>query len=135
MALMTWTDKYVLGIQSIDTQHQKLVEMINELQDAMLAGKANDQTGKILDGLVRYTVTHFAHEETLFAKHGYADSTAHKAEHDKLQQQVAEFQTQFKAGQSKLSPQLMNFLRDWLNGHILGSDKKYAPFLKGKGAT
>ncbi len=27
----------------------------------------------------------------------------------------------------------MAFLKDWLQDHIMGSDKKYAPFLNGKG--
>ena len=29
--------------------------------------------------------------------------------------------------------QITNFLKDWLNKHILGTDQKYAPFLKTKG--
>ena len=135
MALMTWTENYSVGIKSIDMQHQKLIGMLNELQDAMLAGKANDHIGRILDALVQYTVTHFAYEEKLFAAHGYKDAAAHKAEHDKLTQQVAEFQAQFKAGKSRLTSSILNFLRDWLNGHILGTDMKYAPFLKAKKAA
>jgi hemerythrin-like metal-binding protein len=135
MALMTWTDNYATGIASIDTQHKKLIEMLNQLQDAMLAGKGNEAIAKILDGLVQYTVTHFAHEEQFFAKFGYPESASHKAEHQKLAQQVGEFQAQFKSGKTKLSAAVMNFLRDWLNNHILGSDKKYAPFLKSKGAN
>ena len=129
MALMTWTDNYATGVASIDTQHKTLINMINDLQDAMLAGKGNDAIGKILDGLETYTVTHFAHEEKLFATYGYPEAAPHKAEHDKLTQQVAEFQAQFKAGKSRLTSSILNFLRDWLNGHILGTDMKYAPFL------
>ncbi len=135
MALMTWTENYSVGIKSIDMQHQKLIGMLNELQDAMLAGKANDHIGRILDALVQYTVTHFAYEEKLFAAHGYKDAAAHKAEHDKLTKQVADFQMQFKTGKAKLSSALMNFLRDWLNGHILGTDKKYSAHLVSKGVA
>lgn len=135
MALMTWTENYSVGIKSIDAQHQKLISMVNELQDAMLAGKANDHVGRILDNLVQYTVTHFAYEEKLFAQHGYKEAAPHKAEHDKLTKQVADFQAQFKSGQARLSAQLMNFLRDWLNGHILGTDKKYSAHLVSKGVA
>lgn len=135
MPLMTWTENYSVGIKSIDAQHQKLIGMLNELQDAMLAGKANDHIGKILDGLVQYTVTHFAYEEKLFAQHGYKDAAAHKAEHDKLTKQVADFAAQFKTGKAKLSSQLMSFLRDWLNGHILGTDKRYTTHLVSKGVA
>ena len=32
-----------------------------------------------------------------------------------------------------LTLEVMNFLKDWLTGHILGVDKKYAPFFAAKG--
>ena len=135
MALMTWNENYATGVTSIDTQHRKLIDMLNELQEAMLAGKGNDTVGRILGGLVQYTASHFAHEERMFATYGYADAAAHKAEHDKLAKQVIDFQTQFKAGKTRLTIDILKFLRDWLNGHILGTDMKYVPFLKTKNAV
>ena len=42
MALLTWQDKYSVGIAQIDDQHKQLIIMINELNDAMLAGKGKD---------------------------------------------------------------------------------------------
>lgn len=30
---------------------------------------------------------------------------------------------------------LMTFLKDWLNNHILGTDKKYVAFLNSKGVV
>ena len=135
MALMTWNERYATGVTSIDTQHRKLIDMLNALQEAMLAGKGNDAVGRILDGLVQYTMSHFAHEERMFATHGYADAAAHKAEHDKLATQVIDFRTQFKEGKTRLTIDILKFLRDWLNGHILGTDMKYVPFLKAKNAA
>lgn len=135
MTLMTWTEKYATGIRSVDSQHQKLIAMLNELKDAMSTGKGNDVVGAILDGLVQYTVTHFRHEEQLFAKYGYVDAAGHKAEHDKLTQKVVEFRDRFKAGRTALSVTVLHFLCDWLNGHILGTDMKYVPYLKSKNAA
>ncbi|NJM14282.1 MAG: hypothetical protein HC896_01855 [Bacteroidales bacterium] len=39
MSLITWNEKYSVGIKEIDNQHVNLVNIINELHDAMLKGK------------------------------------------------------------------------------------------------
>jgi len=80
-------------------------------------------------------VKHFAHEEQYFARLGYPDSAAHIAEHDLLKKQVGDFVKKFNAGQATVNAELMNFLRNWLTSHIMGSDKKYVPHLKAKGAA
>ncbi|MGK5083529.1 bacteriohemerythrin [Bdellovibrionota bacterium FG-1] len=133
MALFEWSSRFTLGIQSIDDEHKKLVEYINQLHDGMMQGKGANVTGPILDGLVNYTVKHFKHEEELFATHAYPDTAAHKEEHKKLVAQVAEFQTKFKAGTATISTEIMTFLKNWLTNHILGTDKKYCPHLISKG--
>lgn len=133
MSLINWNDSLSVGIASIDKEHQKLIQMINDLNDAMKQGKANDVVGKQLDALVQYTVLHFANEERLFARHGFPESDAHKREHEALKDEVSKFVADFKAGKAGLSIQLFMFLKDWLQKHIKGSDMKYAPFLTAKG--
>lgn len=39
-----------------------------------------------------------------------------------------------RAGEAKVTMATLKFLCDWLNNHILGSDKKFAPFLIERGA-
>ena len=134
MPLMTWTEKMSVGIGVIDTDHQKLVSMVNELYDGIQAGKGKEKLGSVLDALVDYTKMHFAREEKFFAQTAYPDSAAHKKEHEALTKQVADVQAKFKAGAtSTLSLEVMNFLKNWLINHIQGSDKKYGPHLNGKG--
>ena len=133
MALFEWGPRFMLGIQSIDDQHKKLVDYVNQLHDGMLQGKGNDLLGPVLDGLVGYTVNHFKYEEELFAKTGYAESAPHKVEHEKLVAQVADFHGKFKSGSATISVEIMNFLKTWLTQHILSSDKKYSSHLISKG--
>jgi hemerythrin len=88
--------------------------------------------GQILNRLVQYTQTHFSHEERLMRMHGYPELAAHKAEHDALARHVLEFQADFTQGRIAMSVQLLQFLKDWLEHHIKGSDQKYSPFLQSK---
>lgn len=123
MAMMEWNDKLKVGHSLIDRDHLKLVGLINELGDAMSAGKGKDVCGKVLDELISYTKTHFAMEEQLMSVHRYAGNAAHKAEHAKLVQDVVDFQGKYAAGTVTLSVSLLHFLMEWLTHHILESDK------------
>ena len=45
MALIQWNDSLKVGVAEIDKQHQKLVDMINDLHDAMRQGQGNAVPG------------------------------------------------------------------------------------------
>lgn len=113
MPLMIWKDEYDTGVKTCDDQHRNLVKMLNELLEAMKAGKGKEALDKVLTGLVEYTLYHFKTEEDAFKKYGYdrAASDFHKKEHDALVQQVADFKRRFDGGEM-VTIGLMNFLKD-----------------------
>ena len=134
MSIFDWNDRFSVGISDIDDEHKFLVGFINQLNDAMRVGRGSQELGSILDQLVEYTIFHFGHEEQLMKAYAYPERAYHINEHLKLTQQVADFQIKFQGGQSRLSIQLVNFLKEWLSIHILVEDKKMCAFLIKKGA-
>ena len=135
MALMEWSPALSVNVKQFDDQHKKLVKMVNDLHDAMKVGKGSEVLGKILDGLISYTTSHFADEERLMGTHAYPVIAAHKAEHEKLVKQVLELQQKFKGGQPILTNTVMIFLKEWLVKHIQGDDKKYGIYFNAKGIS
>jgi len=133
MAILVWDNKYSVGIALFDQQHQKLVDMVNKLHDAMKAGQGKAVLGDILKGLLTYTQTHFQAEEKAMSQHAYPDFNAHKKQHQDLVAQAVAIQKKFESGQAALTVEVLQFLNDWLVKHIMGSDKAYGPFLNGKG--
>lgn len=134
MPLIEWTAELSVGIDSIDEQHKKLVNMINALNDAMLTNSSNAILGKIFTGLAAYTQKHFSYEEDMFAEYGYTDSVEHKRQHSELIAQVVELKEKFiENPQGTMSADLMLFLKRWLTNHIMRTDKEYAEFLISKG--
>jgi hemerythrin-like metal-binding protein len=133
--LIVWNDRYSVGIARIDAQHQRLVDLINDLHAAMAGGEAKSALEKILDGLAAYAVSHFATEEQLMRKFGYPSFDQHKAEHDKLMVQVRLLQDKSRAKATTLSLEVMTFLKRWLIGHIANVDKKYTAHLNAAGVT
>jgi hemerythrin len=128
--MFEWKPAYSVNIGSIDAQHKGLLAIGAELYHAMATGRGKAITGKILDRLIQYTVAHFKDEERLMQVHGYPDFASHKAQHDALTAQVVQFQADFAADRATISIDLLNFLKDWLIGHIQGSDRRYVPFVQ-----
>ena len=133
MPLITWNETLSVNVQEIDSQHKHLVELINQLHDAMSQGRGREVMGKVLEGLIDYTRTHFATEERLMAAHAYPGQPRQKAEHDALTKKVLDLQSQFLAGQGVLTLEVMKFLKDWLSNHILEVDKQFGVYLNSKG--
>ncbi len=133
MSVFAWNDKYSLNIAEIDAQHRKLIGLVARLNEAMRQGKGKQTLGQVLEELVRYTQTHFAAEERLMKTHGYPEYEEHKTKHTKMTQKVLDIQKEYQAGKVTLTLEVMKFLENWIDRHILGTDKKYAPFLADKG--
>lgn len=128
-----WDASYSVNIKQIDEEHKILVDMLNELHNAMQIGKGKDALSTILDKMINYVGTHFAHEEEFMEKYSYPDYPAHKEQHKEFVKKAVEFQKSFKEGKLGLSVEVMFFLKDWTLNHIKGSDQKYGPFFNAKG--
>ncbi|MBW1846681.1 MAG: hemerythrin family protein [Deltaproteobacteria bacterium] len=135
MAFMKWSTNLSVNVAEIDSQHQHLVNFINDLSAAMKEGKGKDSLAEIITGLVLYAKTHFATEEKYFDKFGYPETFSHKQEHNMFIEKVTEFKNDFDNGSQLLSVPILSFLRDWLVNHINVSDMKYSGFFNEKGLS
>lgn len=135
MAIFDWKDSYSVKIKAVDEQHKILVSSLNELYEAMRNREAETVISGILKKLTDYIGIHFSFEEDLMTRHGYPDLPEHKKEHEDFVAKVSDFVEKHKAGKLMLSMEVMTFLIQWLKEHIMGSDKKYGPFLNQKGVV
>lgn len=130
MGFMLWSNDYAFGLPAVDAQHRWLFTAINALHRELGAPQPQrGNIGQILEGLVDYTMNHFVAEEEMFERYGYPQAVAHKAEHDRFTAQALELLTRFEAGEG-IPGDTMDFLKNWLAGHILKMDRDYVPFLK-----
>lgn len=128
MALLIWQDNLDTGIDIIDGQHRRIVDMINQLHAAQM-GHSNAVVGDVIDELVDYTLSHFAFEEELMEEAGYPFSAAHKRVHEIFTKRVGEYQLRFRAGED-VADELKSLLSRWLFNHIRSDDKAYAESVK-----
>lgn len=135
MAYVRWTEEYRVGVTEVDEQHRRLFALVDELHAAMLAGKGKDVLGETIRGLLDYTKTHFATEESYFESLGYPLARAHAAQHQEFVDRVEEFRQGFEEDRMMLSIEVLDFLVEWLGTHIKGNDKAFGPFLNERGVA
>ncbi|MBN8218673.1 MAG: bacteriohemerythrin [Spirochaetes bacterium] len=133
--LIAWSDRLSIGLETIDEQHRTLIGHINKLHRAMVQREGKAATEAVLSGLIDYTANHFKFEENLFEQFGYPERAGHGAKHAKLVGEVLEYAKRYDAGEVSVNVEILQFLKNWLTEHILGTDKQYAPFLREHGVT
>jgi hemerythrin-like metal-binding protein len=129
MALLDWNDTLLIGVAEMDQQHQRWIDIINKLYDAMRQGKGDDVKRSILDELLAYTKVHFSAEERLMQEYGYPQLNEHRQLHESFTAEIVRFKAKLQAGRTVASVTLGSFLKGWLIKHVTQIDKKYGQFI------
>lgn len=128
MSYWSWSPSLSIGIEQIDDQHRRIVDYLNDLDDANVS-KDSDKVSHVLMGLIDYTKTHFTFEESLMEKSGYPLSDSHKKVHETFVSHINNYRARHDKGED-IARQLMSELRIWLTNHIKKDDADYAPYAK-----
>ncbi len=124
-----WKNIYSVGVDLIDDQHKKLIELINELQEAQQSGMASLLMEDVFNRLVEYTVYHFSTEEQLFKDHNYPGAKLHNNEHEEFVNKINYLKYQAQDGNLLITLKTLDFLKDWLINHVLGGDQEFGAFI------
>lgn len=78
---LDWTDELSVGVPEIDAEHQHFIQLVNELNEAIVARMDIDVVKQRMRAIQDDAVAHFAHEEALFIKWGYPAAQEHAKKH------------------------------------------------------
>lgn len=132
MTFFEWTDELSIGVELIDSQHKRLIEIINEYHEAVQSGRSEQAVRIAIGNLINYAGTHFSAEEKLMQEHNYPQLELHRQMHKRLTEDVIRFAEKLGAGKQIFSLELAIFLKGWLENHIAQTDKKIGLFLADK---
>ena len=130
---MEWKEEYSVGIPEIDAQHQTLTGCIALIEEGVTNHAPSWAVDLALVRLADYVRIHFAVEESLMRMHRYPELDGHVREHLQFADQLRMLQE--KSPRSDVSGEMLVFLQDWLNEHIMTSDKQYAAHLPKAGVV
>lgn len=108
-----WQEEYSVGLDSVDKQHEKFLNIVNELGDC-IANKTFKEKGQQLF----YTLLHFADEyllkEKMLANHIEGlDYSYFRDKHNQFLSKVREFKDNYNAEASEeLFIELYNYLKN-----------------------
>ncbi len=134
MATIEWKPAYSVGVEQLDEQHQKLLQLINNLSHENPEADAK-QCFVVLNELVQYVQLHFNTEENLMREHGYADLKAHQQEHEIFTEKLFDLNRKMTSSDGNIFSELTHYLKDWYIAHVLGTDQGYKDFFKEKSVT
>ena len=125
--VFTWQDNYSVGIDEIDEQHQKLVQLINKLARGLLIQSSELELKNVFNELTLYAIYHFQSEENVWRKYFLDDEweSAHKKSHENFASDVRKLQSaEHDKPYNEVIEYVLSFLTHWLIIHILETDKR-----------
>jgi hemerythrin-like metal-binding protein len=92
----------------------------------------NDQDAikQRIEFLLEYAAMHLGAEEKLMLKANYPGLDGHKAVHDAFVQELLSVKESFDRDPTSITAdEILQIMQDWLVNHIVGSDKRYMPYV------
>jgi hemerythrin-like metal-binding protein len=125
MALLQWRDEFNTGIPSVDFEHQSLFGLINDLH-RRLEAKDFEEVEGFMAALHDRISAHFALEERLMRDAGYDGYAEHKADHEKLLDEIRDLMEQDRAGAFRDAvDRLSDQLERWFSVHFSTLDARF----------
>jgi len=126
---LVWDRILSVGVDEVDDDHRRLLDLFNILNHAVSEGSAPEYLAAVLEELINCTAWHFSHEERLMLKHGYDGLAEHRTEHRDLMQSVRALQQKILQAGSRMADEDLVYLERWLTQHILTDDAKMGAYL------
>lgn len=124
MALLRWKDQYSVGIEAVDHEHRELIDLINQLHDEVMRKSQKMTVDAFLGDVFKAISAHFALEERFMRERQYDQLRQHKADHEKLLDEIREIMDEFDSDLHLDESDLGTRLEVWFTRHFETHDAR-----------
>lgn len=126
MALIEWRKQFETGIPDVDYEHAELVELINTVGDKLKEHPTRELVAGLLGEIYAQISAHFAAEETIMRERDYDQYADHKADHERLLDDIRDIMEAFQANPDfAYEGPLAERLTSWFTGHFQTKDARF----------
>ena len=131
---LQWTNELSVNVGEIDDQHQEIFRRYNAFLTACKNAAGREKIPELVDFLVDYVASHFAHEEKMMVQYNYPAKDEHMGEHLKFRNIVHASKERLNEEGPALSlvTEINQTLFNWLVKHIKKTDTEFGAFLNNK---
>jgi hemerythrin len=132
---LVWKDEYSVNVKEIDEQHKNLFKIINSLIKENESSPSTENIRQIIGEIVQYKENHFCTEEKYFKEFNFEGAAEHINAHTQFTLEIGKLKEKYGDDVMGFSFALVDFLEDWLIGHLMNMDKKYVHCFNSHGLT
>ena len=125
-----WDDSLLLGIETIDKQHNSFFTLLNEIISLSENNDNEDKVLNLLSELEMHSECHFKTEEALMREANSPNMEEHINQHNLFQKKTKDFMVVYSYGNKVLINKITAFMKQWLITHIREYDADYAKCVK-----
>lgn len=117
-----WKENFSIGVQSIDQQHQELIDLLERCTKKSIASR--DEFERLFVEMKTCADIHFKTEEKMMQTLNYPELAEHQKQHRLFEENLELLEEEMKNWKKFTVITLTSLLRDWFIQHILDCDKK-----------
>lgn len=125
MSEFTWSDRYKIGNDLVDSQHQHIFKLANET----VSVSDDADITRLLMLFYQHVREHFQAEERLMKQAGYPRYQEHVEEHNLMLDRLNEISLNVQKRQWN-PDDIKKFVQRWISVHIVQEDMRVGEFLK-----
>jgi hemerythrin len=122
--LIAWREEFRIGLPEVDEEHRALIREINQLHAELRGGVTVWQVAGKLGDVHAAIAAHFALEEKEMAALEYDGLEAHKAEHERLLDEILDLLDDLVASGRYDAAVLASRISAWFGTHFRTQDAR-----------
>ncbi len=123
-----WREELSVGVEELDQEHRMLFDILDRLEYTITHNREKRELAIILGEFIFYAERHFQTEENYMRSISYDGLDEHIRDHERVRDYIEQMKDEYNRGNYKITHELADFIREWIDKHMEKEDQKFVHF-------